>query len=290
MPTAYEYLLPDCSTAAPITPCITARTHPWAHCLERMRRFSHMSGKATLPLSLRSLGPPRQAHSGRRQPGPVGRATGSGGWSSCAGLRLVRLAPDPAVRRDGVLPEELLHNVLSPAGEILPNEVKCFRERPHRFAVRPVTAEEQPVRAENFIEFIKRWAVETQVARDSTTRSGPPAVLVDTLEDFGDLDVHLGALSKLLPRSLVSAASRRCLRDLGVRQVIDHNPELRNLVGDSHEVCKQARLTRAIQHQTSLGEGLHVGNELGLRYFLGEVQAILIVEPDAPKQWVLVQS
>ena len=99
-----------------------------------------------------------------------------------AELWLVWVALDPAVHRDGILPEVLFSHVPSLAGEVLADDVAHLGIRPPAIAVRPVAAVDHAVRTENAIEFIKPRPVEIKITRDLAAH---PA------EDFRDLDVDL---------------------------------------------------------------------------------------------------
>src|ERR1700688_2934074 len=116
------------------------------------------------------------------------------------------------------------------------NQAQRLAKCAHRFAVGPVTREEQPVRTEGLPDFVQPWTIEAQLTRDSSARLHPAALLIDALKDFGDLHINLRTLSEFSKSLLVGSAGRRFVGDRSAWQVINHNPEGGDLVGDSQQV------------------------------------------------------
>lgn len=98
-----------------------------------------------------------------------------------------------------------------------------------------------------------------------------------------------GALPQLAQRRLEGGTSGRFFRRLGARQMINHHPEFRNLIGNLDDVLEQGRATHAVQRQARLGERPQVGDKLRLRHFFGDLSPPQLCEPNTSKQQVLVQ-
>src|SRR5205085_5120116 len=95
---------------------------------------------------------------------------------------------------------------------------------------------EQPVWTEGLPDFIQPWTIKAQLTRDSSARLHPAALLIDALKDFGDLHIHLSAFSEFSKSLQVGSARRRFVGNRSPRQVVNHDPERGDLVGDSQQV------------------------------------------------------
>src|SRR5262249_43920499 len=135
-----------------------------------------------------------------------------------------------------ILPEKFLDGLRTLLREVFMHQAQRLTECAHGFAISPVTREEQPVRTESIPDFIQPRTIKAELARDSSARSHPAALLIDALKDLGDLYIHLLAFSEFAKSLLVSSAGRRFVGDRRARQVVNHNPEARNLVGDSQQI------------------------------------------------------
>src|SRR5580704_4719347 len=127
------------------------------------------------------------------------------------------------------------------------NQAQRLAKCAHGFAVGPVTREEQPVRTEGLPDFIQPWTIKAQLTPDSSAGSHPMALLIDALKDFGDLYIHLRAFSEFSKSLLVGSAGPRFFGDRSARQVIDHNPQGGDLVGDSQQIRDIPLATARVQ-------------------------------------------
>ena len=83
---------------------------------------------------------------------------------SC-GPRLVLIPLDPAICGNRILPKVSLGSRGTLRQKILLHDLQNLRVRPQRIAVRPVTAIDQPVRAEDIPDFVESATIELRVER-----------------------------------------------------------------------------------------------------------------------------
>jgi hypothetical protein len=119
---------------------------------------------------------------------------------------LIRLPLYPPVCRHGILPEELFDGVQALLREVLMDQAQRFAERPHGFAVGPVTCEQETVRTERFPDFIQPRTIKAQLTRDSSRRSDATTILIDALKNLGNLHVYLRAFSEFSKSVQISIA------------------------------------------------------------------------------------
>src|ERR1035438_7259849 len=183
--------------------------------------------------------------------------------------RLARIPFDPAICRDGILPE-ILFGSHGPFGmKVLLHDLQNLRVSPQRIAVRPVTAIDQPVRAEDIPDCVESAAVEVRIERHPARHAA---------QHSGNLDVDLRTFAEL-----PQVGGGR----IELWQVIHDDAQVGNAIGQPRHIRYQRRRgIGGIERQAGLGQRLESADEFRLPQFRAQIPAPQVAIPDTSKQRV----
>src|ERR1035438_7442822 len=211
--------------------------------------------------------PPQPIHNGAAHRHRAARAR-SAPPVSCQ-PRLARIPFDPAICRDGILPE-ILFGSQGPFGmKVLLHDLQNLRVSPQRIAVRPVTAIDQPVRAEDIPDCVESAAVEVRIERHPARHAA---------QHSGNLDVDLRTFAEL-----PQVGGGR----IELWQVIHDDAQAGNAIGQPRHIRYQRRRgIGGIERQAGLGQRLESADEFRLPQFRAQIPAPQVAIPDTSKQRV----
>src|SRR6185503_1176244 len=185
---------------------------------------------------------------------------------------------DPLVSGEGVLPEVLFGNPLRLRLEELPHHTNDLVDRRDAIAVRPVAAKENPILSERAHQTTQTIAIGRQLGCDHA---------IHTVNDGRQLHKDSRTLLKLPNRVVIGLLRLGCR--IETWEMVDDNPEIGNLVGDSHDRLQKidAGICR-IEYEIGLSQQLQSTDECGIVRLFGDVTAPQVSISYPPKQRILV--